>query len=744
MQRFLKKAGLPAFFNCGELLRTQVTRSATCVVISAISLMWGGAKIAYASDLALDGFPGLIHTPSASVPKAGSVQLAVSRYYPYTGLSLVVQPFGWLTTSIRYISISGREYGPGIDQSYKDKGFDLTVRLLNETPWRPAVAVGLFDIGGTSLFGSEYIVGTKNIGDFSLSAGLGWGRLGSSADLKNPLRYVDEGFSDRQTFNEQEQDAGRSLEGGEFNVSNLFAGESAGFFAGITWQPYGTGLTILLERESKAYDNDTRFPASADNEPAATRVVSDSRWNAGFRYELAPGVSAGLSYVRGNTLAGQVTFHSQWGGKSPNNRIDEFPVWEPVVPQSLGRNLESPPDDRTEAELLGDLQEDLWRRGIYASAIDANDKQLSVWFSSNFSKSVSENAVVVGRLVYPRLSERYSHVTLTQTQAGATVASLDLDYQLVDDQARGKVKDADWAVRSGIRSKANADESRARYADLASYPAWSWGINPALRSNIGGPTGFYQVDVQVKPFATMQLNKNNSLTGTLAWSVIGNLDELEPRDSSNLPNVRSDLESYQSIGPDLYIEEIEFNSVFDVAPDVFGRVSFGIFEDMYGGVGAEILWRPLGRSYALGLDLARVRQRDYDQLFTFRDYEATTGHLTLYWRTPWLGINVETSFGQYLAGDVGMTFKTSRRFPNGFEVGAFFSQTNVSAEDFGEGSFDKGVFMSVPITAMDRNVRGSSAVNFNYRFLTRDGGQKVDSGRPLYPLVEVNHREMAP
>ena len=48
---------------------------------------------------------------------------------------------------------------------------------------------------------------------------------------------------------------------------------------------------------------------------------------------------------------------------------------------------------------------------------------------------------------------------------------------------------------------------------------------------------------------------------------------------------------------------------------------------MFGGLGGEILYRPFTENYAFGITMHRVRQRDYDQKFEFRNYETTTGHL---------------------------------------------------------------------------------------------------------------------
>ena len=54
--------------------------------------------------------------------------------------------------------------------------------------------------------------------------------------------------------------------------------------------------------------------------------------------------------------------------------------------------------------------------------------------------------------------------------------------------------------------------------------------------------------------------------------------------------------------------------------------------------------------------------------------------------------------GRYLAGDDGITIDFSKRFKNGFKLGAFATFTDVSSEDFGEGSFDKGIYVAIPLS----------------------------------------------
>ena len=57
-----------------------------------------------------------------------------------------------------------------------------------EELYLPQVAVGIRDIVGTGVFGSEYIVGSKQIGNTDVTLGLGWGRLAGKGLVSNPLR----------------------------------------------------------------------------------------------------------------------------------------------------------------------------------------------------------------------------------------------------------------------------------------------------------------------------------------------------------------------------------------------------------------------------------------------------------------------------------------------------------------------------------------------------------------------------
>jgi hypothetical protein len=152
---------------------------------------------------------------------------------------------------------------------------------------------------------------------------------------------------------------------------------------------------------------------------------------------------------------------------------------------------------------------------------------------------------------------------------------------------------------------------------------------------------------------------------------------------------------------------------------------------MYAGAGGEILWRPAGQRWALGVDAFDVQQRDFDRLLGLQSYRAFTGHVSLYYASPWYDLNFVVRAGQYLAHDRGLTVEISRRFSTGVEIGAFFTKTNVSAQQFGEGSFDKGIMLRIPLNWI-APIETQAQLNMDLRPVQRDGGQRLEGDARLY------------
>ncbi len=196
------------------------------------------------------GGVGLLQTPTARMAREGELSLNYRDNDQYRYYSASVQLFPWLETTLRYTDVRTRQYSSveafSGDQTYKDKAFDLKLRLWEESYWLPQVAVGARDIGGTGLFDAEYLVASKAWGPFDFTLGLGWGYLGTSGNVKNPLCSA----SDKYCYRDNSYKQAGSIDG-----SQMFHGP-ASLFGGVEYQTPWQPLRLKLEYEGNNYQQD--------------------------------------------------------------------------------------------------------------------------------------------------------------------------------------------------------------------------------------------------------------------------------------------------------------------------------------------------------------------------------------------------------------------------------------------------------------------------------------------------------
>jgi hypothetical protein len=269
---------------------------------------------------------------------------------------------------------------------------------------------------------------------------------------------------------------------------------------------------------------------------------------------------------------------------------------------------------------------------------------------------------------------------------------------------------------------------------LDQFPRFTWAVNPAVPVNLFDPDSPVRFAVSAAAEGGIEFLPGLSLNGAIQKNLVGNLDENDADNDSELPHVRSDIALYQR-EDDPVIARLTADYVTKLDKDLYGRLSGGLLERMFGGASAELLWKPARQSWGVGGEINYVKQRDFDQLFSFRDYDTVTGHASVYWDTGWYGISSQVDGGRYLAGDWGSTLSLKRRFANGWEIGGFFTLTDVSSSEFGEGSFDKGIFLTIPFNWF-LPYESRSKFSTVLRPLTRDGGQRLEISNRLYPIVE--------
>jgi hypothetical protein len=240
----------------------------------------------------------------------------------------------------------------------------------------------------------------------------------------------------------------------------------------------------------------------------------------------------------------------------------------------------------------------------------------------------------------------------------------------------------------------------------------------------------------IKADGLYKFRQNTWLSGTVNVRVLDNFGKYNyDPPPTGLQPVRTDIRQYmtQSIAT---MPNMQLTNTGKLGNNHFVSAYAGYLEMMFAGAGAEYLWRPNNSKVAFGADLNRVRQRQFNVWTSMQNYAVTTGHATAYWDTGIQDILVKLSYGKYLAGDVGGTLDLSRVFANGVKIGAYATRTNVDYAQFGEGSFDKGIYLAIPFDAFFAKHSDSSA-NLLFTPLIRDGGAMLMRKYKLYDMTKT-------
>lgn len=664
------------------------------------------------------GGVGLMQMPTARFAPEGEFSFASGRVSPYFRNALTMQPLPWAEGVLRYTTIQNRLYGPESfsgDQALKDKGFDIKFRLARESASFPQVAVGFRDVGGTGLFSGEYVALSRRYYDLDFTLGIGWGNLGTRGQIPNPFGWVSDSFKKRNNNVGQ----GGTLSAGYFH------GERASIFGGISYRTPIPGLTVKLELDG----NDYQAEGKGNNQPVDLPI------NLGFTYSHSDWLDFSLGVERGNALMAQLALRSNLHKSSGMPKFDEPPV--KLKPRDLTAEIAAAnhamPAPAENKDLASHLTKSLEARNYQVDGVSVKGNAATIRVSQKSFRALPRAIGRAARIVANEAPPEVEELTYVNMENGLETNRVTLLRKDLENAERFEGSPEEIAINTRIDAPqpfgaASIPGNPGRYPDFT----WSW--TPSIRHHYGGPDNPYFYLIALRLSGDLQLTRHLSLSSSLGFNLLNNLDELKLESNSKLPHVRSDIKDYLKEGKN-GITRLQLDYLTNLGSNWYGRVSGGLFEEMFGGVGGELLYKPFGKAWALGADINRVRQRGFEERFSFRDYGVTTGHVDFYYQLPFYNTLAQVSAGRYLAGDIGVTVDLSRRFDSGTVFGVFATKTNVSAQMFGEGSFDKGFYISIPLDMLSLYSTRSS-LGMSYRPLTRDGGQRLSVGKRLYPIIK--------
>ena len=684
-----------------------------CLLALSISATCGGLSAEPRYTQNDFGGVGLLQTPTARMAKAGEFSVNANRTSPYSRFSLSLQPFDWFEGTFRYTSVTNRDYGPqdlSGNQTYKDKAFDVKLRLWQESRWLPELAAGGRDIAGTGLFSSEYFVANKRLGDLDFSLGLGWGYIGNRGDFSNPVSLLL-----GSKFDTRPQGGGNAT-AGAFNGNTYFRG-SPSLFGGVLWQTPWEPLQLKLEYDGNDYSH----------EPQNNNQVQDSPINLGLVYKASDWVDLHAAWERGNTAMLGITMHTNFVSRTPPAKTAD-PKPEPLRPDA--QRIPVQPDWAAVSQRLQD------NAGLRVEKIAERDRELVVYGEQTRYFSAAKGLGRTARIVDNSAGPDIDWITLVDSRYGMPVTETSLKRETFRDLIN---EDTDLeSLRRVTEQSVPTDRVETElYRQQPNKLDYSLGLG--YRQNVGGPDSFLLYQFSANLDAEYRFTPNTWTAGTLSANLLNNFDQFKYTAPSNLPRVRTYLREYWTTS-DVTMPSFHLDHARRLDQDLYGLVYGGYLESMFAGVGGELLYRPMNERWALGVDLNWVQQRDFQQDFGLRDYRVLTGHVTGYYRA-FEDVILATSVGRYLAGDIGVTFDVSREFHNGVRFGAWATFTDVSSAQFGEGSFDKGIYVSIPFDELMTSSTLRRA-NLVWGPLTRDGGARLGRPTSLYTLTEGRNIDM--
>jgi hypothetical protein len=674
--------------------------------------------VALAPTLNFYGLPGVIDIPSAEVMPNGQGTITVSSFGGQTRTSASFQFSPRISATFRYIGIEDINIGRW--ETYRDRSFDFRYQILKEGRIRPAVTVGLQDFAGTGIYAGEYIVATKTIerpfnlpGSVKVTGGFGWGRLGSSGSIGSPFG------SDRATF------AGGDT-GGELSYDSWFRGPMA-LFTGVEWQVNDRwGLkaefssdSYVLETSNGVFERKSRLNFGAEYQ-ATERIRLGAYWMYGSEI----GVTAQLQFNPGSPLSPFAL-----PGPRPIIVRPDPNVYPDAYRTDWTTNKEAP------AVIYGALEPELSADGIRIEtmAVDAIRAELRVSTStySNQAILVGRTARAMARIMPPSI-ETFDIVLVNNGLVTSKVTLRRSDLETVEFNPRASSALLALAVISDAPAK--APDTAVETEGI--YPKYVWSLGPFLRTAYFDPDKPVRADVGIAFAGTYRFGPGWVVSGEIRHRLAGNIADSNRLSNSVLPRVRTNALLYAKAA-ETTLENLYVSKQWKPGDNTYARVSAGYFEQMFGGLSSEFLWKPAASRLGIGLEANYVAQRDFNQQFGFQDYRIATGHASAYFNFG-RGYHGQIDIGRYLAGDVGATFTVEREFGNGWKIGGFFTRTNVSAREFGEGSFDKGIFVTIPrswFTARPTKQSTSETI----RPIQRDGGARINVSGRLYQQVRDGH-----
>ena len=518
--------------------------------------------------------------------------------------------------------------------------------------------------------------------------------------------------------------------GGESRSKSYFRGPAA-WFGGARYRLTRWPMQFVAEYNSDDYAREVAF----------NTIEAPSPWNFAVEWRPQNNLTIAASWLHGSSMG--LRFSSALDTKATPKRKKGRAFYSAAEPRSLSGAPENLDLDAWYDRILYDAERSGLR--LNKAAIDKGKANVSLEIE-NVGYGLTADAV------HKALS--VAEVHLPRKIKSVEVALREEDHLAPTIRYRRQQRSSNNGKMQAPRRKQYSDRSEAikilpnkrieSPSNLTAYqyPFINFGADLSTRMQLMDPDAPLAKQLYAKLSARVAMAPHLNLWGVYGQDIYNDFTTDRVSDS-RIQKVRSDVNNYLTEG-ESGIDQLFLEYRNSLGKSFHYRTYAGILESMYAGVGGEILYEPFAQRWAIGATLNGLQQRGFAKNFELLDYSTITGFVSLYYASPWYNVDVAIHAGRYLAKDRGATLEARRTFDNGFSIGGFFTRTDVPAELFGEGSFDKGLYFKIPFNGLLPG-NSKSAYAFIMRPLERDGGRRLEdfSGSLWFTRRNVRYDALA-
>lgn len=653
------------------------------------------AEQPYSANIA--GAPGLLTVPSARMFAPGTVSVHTGALDPYfhgvLGLQIAKPLYIALRQTAQTSSLTGQA-----ERLYP--GIDLRLRLAEESAWTPDVTIGLQSAFGHRRMGAEYLALSKRFGDFDLTGGMGWGRMGGGS-FGNPMKIFGDHFGkNRNPDDEMPGDAG-----------DWFTGSDSGLFGGVEYFPPGQNFSLKAEWRSDDFGA----------ERAGSDYKAPARWGIGAAFHPADWIDFNVGIAGFDKILGSLTFRPQmktWPWRTAK-REAEAPM------SSYRAGISMPEQMETDAgrEIIA----------LYAAQAEGGKAGAMLELPPD-GDSLPFHAGRAARRMAGRGGESVEELTVTPTFMGLRGPALSMMRRDLE-QALARHQGSPQEIWRNARFDKSAPDRIAAGPPLAP-PSWPRLILDNQVSLSEEDSGIlYRTSLVLEE--ARNLGRHFMAGGALRLNLKDNLEGVETlRPAATLP-VRSDVNRFTA--QVVHMDRSYLGWLSTPKTDLHVALAGGYLEEMYAGAGGEVLYRPFGKTFALGADAWLAFRRDpyTPGNMGLNGDHLLTGHINAWYEIPDTDLTLHARIGRYLAEDLGGTLALEKRLDNGVRLSAFATATNDADFDpfGGTTHLYSGLKISVPLGGIPRIPNGSEA-RLSAAPFGRDAGQALDRPLDLYNMTE--------